>query len=515
MDTKYFEKNANNDTLFNQSSLLSNVNFFDSSSLEHYKEITELGLNTLIKTVKETSHPNSGISPEELKNAFKNIDLDSPLIDINDVVDELDELYLKHAVYFHHKDYLAHLNCPVLLTSLLAEQISCAINTAVETWDQSAGGTFIEQKVIDWLAYRIGYLKSADGVFTTGGTQSNLMALLLAREQCNTKLDNTKKASLPTNTSKFRILCSEYSHYSIQKAAFVLGLGQEAVISVPANAQRQMDPTALSSTLASLVEQGLIPMAVVATAGTTDFGSIDPIEEIASLCQQYQCWLHVDAAYGGVLLISNKFPHLLKSIEQADSVSIDFHKSFFQPLCCSALMVSNGQSLSHLTYHADYLNPKHQADNGIPDLANKSLQTSRRFDALKIWLTLRACGPEAIGKLFDDLILNTQEVYQRSQHLTDIKFVQEPQLTTLVFRFVDQRLTPTEQDTCNRAIREALSKSRRALIAATVVNGRQYLKITMLNPQTPVDSIVAVFEAINTCGHSITEQLLTNVKQSA
>ncbi len=515
MDSNYFEKNANDDNCFEKSNHLNNMDFFNSNSLDQYKDITELGLNTLVKTLNSTSHPNSGISPIELKESFDNIDLDSPLININDVINELDDLYLKHAVYFHHKDYLAHLNCPVLLTSLLAEQISSAINTAVETWDQSAGGTFIEQKVIDWLSYRIGYLKSADGVFTTGGTQSNLMALLLAREQYSAKLDDTQKTSLHANTGKFRILCSEYSHYSIQKAAFVLGLGQDAVVSISSNKQRQMDPDALSSTLNSLVEQELIPIAVVATAGTTDFGSIDPIEEIASLCQQYQCWLHVDAAYGGVLLISNQFPHLLKSIEKADSVSIDFHKSFFQPLCCSALVVSNGKSLSHLTYHADYLNPKHQADNGIPDLANKSLQTSRRFDALKIWLTLRACGPEAIGKLFDDLILNTKAVYQGVQHLTDIEFAQEPQLTTLVFRFVDHRLTPTEQDTCNKAIRETLSKSRRALIAATVVQGSQYLKTTMLNPQTPIESIIEVFEVINACGHSIAEQLLTNVKQSA
>lgn len=146
----------------------------------HYTRLMQLGMETLKRRLEQLDGPSSGIRPEELQKAFSNIDLDHPLENIEQVLAEIDTLYLSHAIYFQHPDYLAHLNCPVMLTSLLAEQLSSAINTAVETWDQSAGGTLIEQKIIDWICERVGFHEFADGVFTTGGTQSNLMALLLA-----------------------------------------------------------------------------------------------------------------------------------------------------------------------------------------------------------------------------------------------------------------------------------------------------------------------------------------------
>src|SRR5690606_15020480 len=157
---------------------------------------------------------------------------------------------------------------------------------------------------------------------------------------------------------------------------------------------------------------GLVPMAVVATAGTTDFGSIDPLSAIADACERRSVWLHVDAAYGCGLLVSRRRHGLLAGIGRADSVTVDYHKSFFQPVSSSAVLVRDASTLRHVTYYADYLNPARAAERGIPNQVDKSLQTTRRFDALKLWLTLRVLGADGLGELFDDVIDLATEVWR-------------------------------------------------------------------------------------------------------
>lgn len=478
-----------------------NTSLFGVQDFYRYRTLIEQATERLAHTLATRQQPSSGITPKQSLEAFRAIDLDQPLGDFSKVLDELDEVYLRHAILFHHPDYVAHLNCPVLSVSLAAEQIATAINTAVETWDQSAGGTWIEQSIVNWFCARVGYPDSGDGVFTTGGTQSNLMALLLAREGANQRFSAQGGRDIPhEKLGQYRILCSADSHFSIQKAAKLLGLGMDAVIRIPYDREHRMDTRLLSQKLAELTELDLLPIAVVATAGTTDFGAIDPLPEIAELCRQYACYLHVDAAYGGALLLSPTHRQRLAGIWQADSVSFDFHKFAFQPVCCSALLVKDRRSLNALTYYADYLNPMEAAEAGTPDLVNKSLQTTRRLDALKLWVTLRAAGPEALGKMFDSLLATTRQVAERMALMPDIQLAQAPSLSTLVFRYSNPALDEPQLDECNRKIRAHLAQSGRAMVAATKIQGRQYLKFTLLNPHTPVSSIEALLQDIRTLG---------------
>lgn len=299
--------------------------------------------------------------------------LDSPLGDNDAALAELQALYLNDAVWFHHPKYVAHLNCPVVLPSLLAEQIMAAVNSSVDT-DQSAGGTLIEQKVIDWTSGRIGLPASADGIFTSGGTQSNLMAMLLARDSWCAKHHNghqIKHQGLPADAHKWRVFTSKLSHFSIQKSMAILGLGYDAVIPVGYDEQYRMDAALLEQEIQRCLEQGLIPIAVVATSGTTDFGSIDPLNDIAHLCRTHGIWMHVDAAYGCGLLVSEQHRQRLNGIEQADSVTVDYHKSFFQTVSCGAFFVRDKQHLSHVTHHADYLNPLSAQQEGTPNWSTK------------------------------------------------------------------------------------------------------------------------------------------------
>ncbi|MGW8952596.1 pyridoxal phosphate-dependent decarboxylase family protein [Streptomyces sp. NPDC055709] len=462
----------------------------NDTTAEHYRRSVTEGVERVANKLATTRRPFTGVTPDELAPTIAAVDLDQPLGNATAALDELEEVYLRDAVYFHHPRYLGHLNCPVVIPAVLGEAVLSAVNSSLDTWDQSAGGTLIERRLVDWTTGRIGLGPAADGVFTSGGTQSNLQAMLLAREEAKTD-----------DLSKLRIFSSECSHFSVQKSATLLGLGRDAVVSIPADRDRRMQTVALAAELEKCKRAGLVPMAVVATAGTTDFGSIDPLPEIAGLCEEYGAWMHVDAAYGCGLLASPTRRHRLDGIEHADSVTVDYHKSFFQPVSSSALLVRDGVTLRHATYHADYLNPRRTIEERIPNQVDKSLQTTRRFDALKLWMTLRVMGADGVGSLFDEVCNLAAEGWQLLAGDPRYDVVVEPQLSTLVFRYIPAQVTsPAEIDRANLYARKALFASGEAVVAGTKVDGRQYLKFTLLNPETTVHDIAAVLDLI--AGHA-------------
>ena len=260
-----------------------------------------------------------------------------------------------------------------------------------------------------------------------------------------------------------------------------------------------MDPQALSRALATAQERGEIPIAIVATAGTTDFGAIDPLPEIAGLARAHKAWFHVDAAYGGGLLVSPRHRDWLAGIEQADSVTIDYHKTWFQPVSCSALVVRDGAALGHVTWHADYLNPK---DSAHPNQVDKSLQTTRRFEALKLWVSLRVMGADALGGYLDDVIDLTRDVADAMRDMGDIEIAADPQLSTLVFRYRPVGVPAHEVDRINTRIRAELFDSGRAMVAATKVDGVSFLKFTLLNPKATTSDILGIVELVRDAGAS-------------
>jgi L-2,4-diaminobutyrate decarboxylase len=451
-----------------------------NGSADRYRSLLVQGIDRVAARVAATDRPFTGVSPEKLALEVSDVDLDRPLGDAAAVLDELEDVYLRDAVYFHHPRYLAHLNCPVVIPALLGEAVLTAINSSMDTWDQSAGGTLIERRLIEWTADRLGLGPLADGVFTSGGTQSNLQAMLLAREE--------------VGPGRKRILASAAGHFSVQKSAKLLGLGPDAVVLIETGDDRRMSPAALSRELIRCREHGDSVMAVVATAGTTDFGTIDPLPEIADRCAAHGVWLHVDAAYGCGLLVSPTRRHLLAGIHRADSVTVDYHKSFFQPVSSSALLVRDGRTLRHATYHADYLNPERMVEQRIPNQVDKSLQTTRRFDALKLWMTLRIMGPDAIGALFDEVVDRAAEAYHLLAEDPRFEVVTRSQLSTVVFRY--RPLDPALADGANLYAREALAASGAAVVAGTTVDGHQFLKFTLLNPETSGADIEHVIELI-------------------
>ncbi|GAA3964329.1 lysine decarboxylase DesA [Streptomyces marokkonensis] len=461
----------------------------DTTAEQYRRSVTE-GVERVAARIATTDRPFTGVTVDALSPRIDEIDLDRPLHDTAAVLDELEDVYLRDAVYFHHPRYLAHLNCPVVIPAVLGEAVLSAVNSSLDTWDQSAGGTLIERKLIDWTTARIGLGPAADGVFTSGGTQSNLQALLLAREEAKTD-----------NLAELRVFASEVSHFSVRKSAKLLGLGPDAVVSIPVDQDKRMQTVALARELERCAQEGLAPMAVVATGGTTDFGSIDPLPEIAGLCEQYGVWMHVDAAYGCGLLASLKYRDRIDGIERADSVTVDYHKSFFQPVSSSAVLVRDVSTLRHATYHAEYLNPRRMVQERIPNQVDKSLQTTRRFDALKLWMTLRVMGADGIGQLFDEVCELAAEGWKLIDADPRFDVVVKPSLSTLVFRYVPAAVTdPAATDRANLYARKALFASGDAVVAGTKVAGRHYLKFTLLNPETTTADIAAVLDLI--AGHA-------------
>jgi L-2,4-diaminobutyrate decarboxylase len=468
------------------------------SSIDSYVETVRRSAHTLGEHLHTVQKPYSGASLAEVHSLVDAVDLDHPLENLDAVLGEVARLYLDHAVWFHDPGYVSHLNCPVALPALAAEVLISAVNSSVDTWDQSTAGTLIERRLIDWTAGRIGFGPDADGVFTSGGTQSNFQALLLAREEALAEVAERGPA-----LSRLRVLATVESHFSIAKSAAILGLAEDAVVAVATDSGGRMDPTALERELIDLRHRGLTPMAVVATAGTTDLGRIDPIRPIAAACTEHEVWLHVDAAYGGGLLISPRRRRLLNGIEWADSVTVDFHKTFFQPVSSSAILVRRSESLRRIAVHADYLNPSTAA---VPNQVDKSLQTTRRLDALKLWMTLRTIGAEQLGTMFDRVIDLAAKVHHLLVEDSDFEVAATPTLSTVLFRYRPDWMHHDDCDQITPKIRDTLFSRGEVVVASTTHAGRSWLKFTLLNPDTTIEDLRDILNLIREAGREMLDR---------
>jgi len=482
---------------------------FNSSNSDRYAANVLQGVNLVAATVARTTRPFTGATPAELADLVAAVDLENPLEDTTAALAELETLYLRDAVYFHDTKYAAHLNCPVVIPALVGEAVLSAINSSLDTWDQSAGATMIERRLIDWTAARLGLGPDSDGVFTSGGTQSNLQALLIARNHAVARLRRDPANAglrLPALLERLRVFTSGASHFSIRKSASMLGLGYDAVVDVGCDENRRLDPAVLAVELARCKAAGLVPMVVVATAGTTDFGTIDPLRDVAALSRAHDTWFHVDAAYGGGLIVSGRHRHLIDGIGLADSVTIDYHKTFFQPVSSSAVLVRERANLGHVTYYADYLNPESAAQAKVPNQVDKSIQTTRRFDALKLWLTLRTMGAEGVGALFDEVIDLAARVGGVLAADPDFELAASPELSTLVFRYRPVGTSESDADRLNPLIRSAVFASGEAVVAGTKVDGRHFLKFTLLNARTSLGDVRQIIELLRRTGAALDAQ---------
>jgi L-2,4-diaminobutyrate decarboxylase len=454
--------------------------FLTDSSLEKYRELIARAAELVATSL--SGQPYSGRNPAALANLLGDDFLPRTETSLEETADALRRV-VANSINVAHPHTAAHLHCPPLLAALAAEVVISALNQSMDSFDQAPIATIVEQKLIRWLCTEIGFPATADGTFTAGGSQSNYMGLLLARDAFLQKEWNwsAQKAGLPPEARRLRILCSEVAHFTVEKSAAQLGLGTDGVLRVAVDDHFRMDPAALRGALDSFRAQALLPMAVVATAGTTDFGSIDPLTQLAELARSAGAWLHVDAAYGGALLFSARHRDKLSGMETADSLSIDFHKLFWQPIPCGAFLLRDSRHFDAIKMHADYLNPELHEDAGIPNLVTTSLLTSRRFDALKLWISFQSLGRTKLAAMIDRTTASAAHAAQVIRNEPRLELMCEPQLSTVVFRYVPLRagLNPDE---VNAAIRQRLFDRGVAVIGHTRVRNHPCLKFTCMNP---------------------------------
>ncbi len=401
------------------------------------------------------------------------------------------EYFLKDSLSVHHPQCVAHLHCPSLVVSQAAEVLINATNQSMDSWDQSPSATIIEIKLIEWLRAQVGYPAGDAGVFTSGGTQSNLMGLMLARDAFYARQGHSvQQHGITGDLRKIKVLCSENAHFSVQKNMALLGHGYQSVVQVKSDQFARMDVNDLKAKLAQAEANGEQILAIVATAGTTDAGAIDPLREIAAIAAEHNIWVHVDAAWGGALLLSEKYRHYLDGLELVDSVTLDFHKQYFQTISCGAFLLKDARHYELMRYQAAYLNSEFDEEAGVPNLVSKSLQTTRRFDALKLWMGLEALGQKQYAAIIDHGVSLAQDVAQFVESEPRLELVMQPQLASVLFRYRPAQLSDSAQIALfNQRIGDALLESGRANVGVTEHAGVTCLKLTLLNPTVTLEDI--------------------------
>jgi glutamate/tyrosine decarboxylase-like PLP-dependent enzyme len=352
----------------------------------------------------------------------------------------------------------------------------------MDAFDASPAGTFVEDALVTRLAQLHGLGDTGSGVMTMGGTASNLLGLLLARDRAGADI---RTQGLPPN--EWRIVASEAAHDSVRRSAALLGLGTEAVIGIPTDPTGALDPDAIPS------HEHVI--AIVGTAGTTDLGAIDPLDALADKAQERGAWFHVDAAVGSGLMLSDRHRHRLKGIERADSVTADLHKLWWMPFGASALLVPDVGVLRAVHHASVYLNRPEDEAEGQLNLVGRSLDTSRRFDALKVLIALRATGRRRLGAMVDAVLDLTQYAAQAITRRPELELVAPAGTIMVAFRHAGG-------DDVNIRIHRELFASGAAVIGRTRVNGAVALKLTLMNPATTRADVDALLDLVVSAGAS-------------
>jgi L-2,4-diaminobutyrate decarboxylase len=430
--------------------------------------------------------------------------------------DALAAIVVAETVHASHPHTAAHLHCPTLPVAVAADTLVAALNPSMDSWDQSAAPSVIEDELIGALAGLCFGERASHpgGTVTTGGSESNLMALLFARDELIRRAYDVDPAEdgIPGYAAgRLRILCSAVSHFSLARSAALLGLGERAVVPVPVGADHRMDPQALERIASRLVDDGDRIIAVVATAGTTDAGAIDPLEACGHIAHKFGAWFHVDGAYGGALIFSDARRGLLHGIAGADSVSLDLHKFGWQPIPAGVLLCRERAAFSTLTRRVAYLSALDDERAGYPNLLDRSLRTTRRADAVKIVATCQALGRSGLSALIERCFMLTSHVASTLREHPDFELDREPALTTVLFRY---RARHGDSDHVNAALRRRLLTEGTAVIGRTdlpavgdtsgaggaTAAGPLRLKLTLVNPETTTAELDRLIELIVAAG---------------
>lgn len=371
-------------------------------------------------------------------------------------------------------------------------------STLAAAWDvnmaASAGAVeLLEQQTLAWMAEFIGF-PHADGIFTSGGMTSNLTAILAAREQA---LPGARRHGIIPGSAA--VYVSADAHHSVVRAVEIAGIGSDGVRTIPIDAHRRMRVGALARQLADDVAAGVTPVAVVATAGTTLTGAVDPLADMAAVCRDHDVWLHVDGAYGAPAAGAPSRRHLFVGLDQADSITIDAHKWMGVQKSCSLLLIARPGALTTAFGHEEsYL--LHEQDTAHH--VDRTLEYSRPVRSLKLWTALRIHGAAQYREWIDHTIALTHHLVTQLAQDPEFELLHDPQLTTVCVRHVPAAGVD-DLDEYNAALAAAVTADGRAYLAPAVFDSTVCLRLTLVNFRTTANDIDTMITAIRDCSRHL------------
>ena len=387
--------------------------------------------------------------------------------------------------------YLAYIPGGGLYPAALGEFLSHVVNRYVGVWNAAPALVQMEVAAIDWLRALVGYPEGAQGLLTSGGSLSNLIALATAR-----------RARLGDEFGDGTIYLSTETHHSVHKAALLVGFARRNLREIPVDDRFRLRVDALEDTIARDRRSGLRPFLVVANAGTTNTGAVDPVPAIADLCRREELWLHVDGAYGGFFRMAPGGEALLPGLERADSLVLDPHKGLFLPYGTGCLLVRDPGALRRAhAWNADSLQDL-ALPEGAVNFSDISPELSREFRGLRVWLPLALFGAAAFRDNLREKLELARWAYEELRDEPGFEMIDEPQLTVVAFRYLPPRGDPNE---FNARLLQRLNDRKRVYISSTTLGGRFVLRFCVVSFRTHQEQMANAVEDVRQAARELAD----------
>lgn len=408
--------------------------------------------------------------------------------------------YIDRSTHQHHPGYVAHQVAPPLPLAALTELVTGLLNQSLAVYEMSPAATHIERQTVRWLSDLLGWDAGADGIFTSGGSLGNLTGLLVARNRATqgAAWKNGVRSGPP-----LVILVAETAHYSVMRAAGILGLGQDGAVKVGVDRLFRMDVEALRETYRQAEQQGKQVIAVVASACTTATGTYDPLREIGEFCREHGLWFHIDGAHGASVLLSPKYKSLAAGIELADSLVWDAHKMLFVPSQATAVLFRQGpHSYDGFRQQASYLFSRHNVPD--LDLGLRTVECTKRSMAWRLWLMLQVFGVEGLGEMVTHTLDLAREFAAMIKAQPDFELLTEPMTNILCFRYLPPGSPRGDEDlnALQKRIRRHVLDTGEFFLVHTRIGEAVYLRTTLLNVYTTARHLARLLELIRHAARS-------------
>jgi aromatic-L-amino-acid/L-tryptophan decarboxylase len=396
-----------------------------------------------------------------------------------------------------HPRFFGYVASPSTPIGAYGDLIASALNANITCWRSGAAGTEVERMVVRWLGALINYDRDAKGLLTSGGSMANMIALLVANRRKSGAA--VSRSGLWNSGPPMTVYASSEVHMSIAKAADILGFGRDHVREIACDDRQRLRVELLRQKIEADRSEGLRPFCVVGSAGTTNTGVVDPLSEIAAVAAEFDLWFHVDGAYGAPGILDERKKHLFAGLERADSVSLDPHKWLYVPVDAGCLLFRDDAAAkaTFSTDEADYIKTHGYVDEEAFAFWDYGIELSRRFRALKVWLTLQYYGSKRIAEAIGEDISLAEYLGELVSSADDFELLTPVELSICCFRYVPRdRFSETDLDKLNERIMERVQKGGRAYLSNATVNGHFALRACITNFRTTKNDIDETVAAI-------------------